>query len=282
MRDFLFTTPPFARLTDFAGLWAMEPTAMGLLLESIRRMDLSAHVREGMMRPTPVASTMELIPTKGDKRVALVKATGKLMKPQSSMGGTSTIQLRRDIRQAANDPSVSGILLAIESPGGAIAGTAELANDVKAARRKKPVWAHVDDMAASAAYWVASQAGAIYANHATALVGNVGTVYTVMDTSKAAEKEGVQVRVFSTGPLKAAGYAGTTLTDDQARMFQALADENQTHFDAAVRAGRSLTAKEMEAVRTGEIFSATRAKELRLIDGIRPLEATLSALADAH
>lgn len=282
MRDMPFVIPMFARLTDFTGLWAMEPTAAAVLAEQVRRLDLSAHVAANMARPQAVASAMELVPGRGEKRVAIIRATGTLMKPQSSTGGTSTIQLRRDIQNAARDPGVSGILLAVESPGGTVAGTADLAGEVKKARQSKPVWAHVDDQAASAAYWMVSQADQVWANHATALVGNVGTIFAVSDTSGAAEKEGVKVRVFSTGPMKAAGYPGTPLSDEQAAMIQRLADETQSHFDAAVKSARRLTADQMKAVQTGEIFTASRAKELNLIDGIRPFGQTLAALADAN
>ena len=281
MDDLPLLVPRFARLTDFLGLWCIEPTAAAAILAAARRIDLNAHVLAALAKPAPVASSMDLVSTKGDKRVAVVKATGKLMKPQSSMGGTSTLQLRRDIRAAAADPSVSGILLALDSPGGTVAGTADLAADVKAARRRKPVWAHCDDLCASAAYWVASQADQVFANSPTAMVGNVGTVAAITDTSKAADADGVKVHVFATGPLKAAGWEGTTLTDDQRAYFQALIDDNQQHFDAAVKAGRGLSAEQMKAVRTGAIFPANRAKELRLIDGIRPFEQTLAALADA-
>lgn len=280
MRD--LTVPAFARLTDFFGLWAIEPTAGNALASMLGGLDLAAHVRQGIARPVPVVSTTEMIPGGNDKRVAVIKAVGTLMKGQSSLGGTSTIQLRRDIRNAAADPSVSGILLAIESPGGTIAGTPELAADVKAARRKKPVWSHIDDMGASAAYWVASQADQVFANHPTASVGNVGTIFAVTDVSKRLETEGVKVNVFATGPLKSAGYRGTALTDEQRAMFQGLVDDAQQYFDAAVRSGRGLTAAQMEAVRTGEIFTAAKAKTLGLIDGIRPLDQTIAALLAAR
>lgn len=281
MRDLPFLVPPFARLEDFLGLWAMEPNAAALLMEHVRRMDLSAHIAASMAAPVRVGSTMELVPGRGDKRVAIIRATGSLMKPQSSTGGTSTIMLRRDIQNAVRDSSVSGILLAVESPGGTVAGTADLAAEVKKATRSKPVWAHVDDTAASAAYWMVSQADQVWANNGTAVIGNVGTIFAVQDTSGAAEKDGVKVRMFSTGPLKGAGYPGTPLTDEQAAMIQGLADQTQALFDAGVKAGRRLTAEQMKAVRTGEIFTATRAKELNLIDGIRPFGQTLAALAEA-
>lgn len=279
--DPLLSVPRFARLTDFLGLWAIEPGHAATLATLFGRIDLASHVAASVARPQPVTSAMEFAPGKGDKRTAVIRAAGTLMKSQSSMGGTSTIQLRRDVRAAAADPNVSGILLAIDSPGGTVAGTADLAADIRAARRRKPVWSHIDDLGASAAYWLASQADQVFANHATAKVGNVGTVAAVTDVSGAAEKDGVKVHVFATGPMKAAGWPGTKLTDEQTAYLQALVDESQSHFDAAVKAGRGLNAEQLKEVRSGAIYPAARAKDLKLIDGIRPLEETLAALAAA-
>jgi ClpP class serine protease len=167
----------------------------------------------------------------------VIEARGLLMKQQSWMGGTATLQLRRDIRAAAADPNVSAILLAIDSPGGTAAGTADLAADVRAAARQKPVWAQIEDLGASAAYWLASQADQVFANTARRpMVGSIGTYQTVYDLSAAAEQEGVKVFHFATGPLKGAGMPGTPVTEEQQADFQGRVDAVQDSFDAAVRA----------------------------------------------
>jgi len=266
-----------ALLSDYVGLWAMSFDHAAALAAALNRCDLVALSARATASP-PAA---EMVATKGDRRVAVVRIVGPMMKGQSWFGGTSTIQTRREVRAAAADPNVSGILLAIDSPGGTVYGTADLAAEVKAARRRKPVWAHIDDLAASAAYWVASQADQVYANQAMADVGNVGTVGTVLDDSKAMEAKGVKVHVFTTGPFKRVGW-GNPITDEQSAYLQALVDESQAHFDAAVKSARHLSAEQMREVRTGAVFSASRAKELKLIDGIRPMETTLAALADAR
>jgi signal peptide peptidase SppA len=268
--------PAFARLSDYFGPWAYEPERFLAQWELIRSTDMARH----MATSSPSRnSNIEMISGRGGKSVAVIKILGTLMKSQSSFGGTSTVQLRRDIRQAAADPNVSGILLAIDSPGGTVAGTADLAADVRAARKQKPVWAHIDDLGASAAYWVASQTDAIYANSPTALVGSIGTLMTVYDVSVAAEREGVKALVFATGPLKGAGAPGSVVTDEQRAYFQGLVDDAQTAFDSAVRGGRGMNATQLTAVRTGAVFPASKAVDLKLIDGIRSLEKTVEALA---
>lgn len=271
-------TPEFSRLSDWLGLWAMETQAFEFLVEQLRRVDLVSHVSTA---PPPIVSALEKTPGKNSQSIAIVKMMGTLMKSQSSMGGTSTVQLRRDIRQAAADPEVSGILLAIDSPGGTSAGTDDLANEVKAARKSKPVWAHIDDLGASAAYWVASQAEQIFANSPTAMVGSIGTFTAVADSSEAASQAGVKVYRFATGPLKGAGTPGTPLTEEQRGYFQQLIDESQSTFDAAVKRGRGMTDKQVADVRHGGVLLANNAMGKKLIDGIQPMGKTLDEMARA-
>lgn len=268
-------TPRFSRLSDWTGLWAMEEAAFHAMIEFIRRVDVTAHVAE----PLPeIQSALEKMPARKGQSMAVVSIVGTMMKSQSSFGGTSTVQMRRDIRQAAADPEISGILLAIDSPGGTTAGTDDLANEVRAARRAKPVWAHVDDLCASAAYWVASQAEQIFANSSTALVGSIGTFVTIYDTSEAAAMNGVKAFRFATGPLKGAGAPGTPITEEQRAYFQQLTDESQTAFDAAVKRGRGFTDKQLADVRTGGVWTAENALRMKLIDGIRPLGKTVDEM----
>src|SRR5690606_31819803 len=129
---------------------------------------------------------------------------GAMTKQGSSFGGASTVRTRRAIRSAAADKSVSAIMLLIDSPGGSVSGTSDLADDVANAKKKKPVYAYIEDTCCSAAYWVASQCSAIYANP-TAIVGSIGTYMVVADYSRMAENAGVKVHCISTGKYKGAG-----------------------------------------------------------------------------
>ena len=272
------TVPVFPRVTDYAGLWAIEPAAAGRLVDLARRTDLRLHVQAA---ETPkLQSTAEIVKAGAGRQVAVVRLAGTLMKATSSMdASTSTVQARRDLRKAAADPEVSAILLAIDSPGGTVAGTADLGADVRAAAKQKPVWAFCDDLCASAAYWVASQADRVYANAGTALVGSIGTVAVVYDLSAAAEKEGVKTLVFNTGPIKGAGTPGTVVNEEHRAYFQGLVNDAQQSFDAAVRKGRGLTEKQLADARTGGVFPAAEALRMGLIDGIKSYDAVVTELA---
>jgi len=277
MRPDLLHVPAFSRLTDWCGAWGIEETAGYRLLTRVRQTDLVSHIARAERKAVDPSYSVQ---REGKQGIAVIMLTGVLMKSIPSMEqGTSTIEARRALRKAAADPEVDAILLAIESPGGTVAGTFDLAADVKAAAKSKPVWAQIEDLGASAAYAAASQADKIFANNLTCEVGCIGTVLAVYDESEAAANDGVKVHVFKTGPLKGAGIPGTVVTDEHQQHFQQRVDEAQKSFDAAVQKGRGLTDKQLEAVKTGGVFGAQEAIRLKLIDGIQSFDQTVTALA---
>jgi signal peptide peptidase SppA len=269
--------PRFSRVTDFAGAWAIETGAGSLLWNRMRSTDLGRHVANA--EPPKLKAEVQTIPV-GRQNIAVVMLTGTLMKQASSMDeSTSTVQARREIRQAAADPSVDGILLAIDSPGGTVSGTYDLGADVKAAAAKKPVFAFADELCASAAYWIASQADKVFANSPTALIGSIGTLLVVYDLSGAAEDAGVKTLVFGTGPLKGTGTPGSAVNEAQQEYLRGIVKETQVSFDAAVKKGRGMTDAQLEMVKTGGVFSANEALSLNLIDGVQTFDQTMNDLA---
>ncbi|MEM1213792.1 MAG: S49 family peptidase [Planctomycetota bacterium] len=277
----------FARLTDYFGPWAIHtPVGVGLF-EKTRGMDLQAHVAE--RRQAPALQTQHVRAMDGTGQgvgggVQLIRLDGVLMKHVNSLDdGTSTVQARNEIRRAAADPFVDGIMLVIDSPGGTCSGTADLAMDVAAAAAVKPVHVHVEDLCASAGYWVASQADRISANNGTAWIGSIGTYLGLYDFSGLAAKEGVEAVLFSTGPLKGAGFPGAKITDAQREHFQERVDGLQLEFSAAVAAGRGLPVERVTpglegTLATGGVWGANEAMELGLVDAVEDFDTAMAAL----
>lgn len=274
---FPISVPTFARLDEYAGVWAIESTRANRLIDLMTAVDFrQIHAAlPGNASPSPGPS---MFPGKGGKNVAVISATGMLMKQRSSAGGTSTVQLRRDLQNAVRDPNVSAVLLAIDSPGGTTSGTMALANDIKAANRKKPVWAQIEDIGASAAYWIASQASQIFASVATTSAGNIGTYLVIRTKDDGEGKMQASARVFRSGALK--GIGEDEITDEQAAHLQQHVDGINSHFLEAVAKGRGLGKTAMSELADGRLLLANDAQAARLIDGIRPMESTLTALAN--
>jgi signal peptide peptidase SppA len=266
-------------LDQWLGLWCMEPDRFRALADRAARLDIHAHlvaVRNEAPAPKTASAGGDYPIASGG--VALISVSGPLMKHVSSMSrGSSTVLARRRIRQAAADEMVCAILLVVDSPGGTVAGTQDLAADVARAAAQKPLVAYIEDLGASAAYWIASQATKVYANP-TALVGSIGTYGVVYDWSQAAEQDGVKVHVIRAGAYKGMAEAGTAVTDAQLAEFQRIVDELNAHFLAGVGAGRRMKPDQVAALADGRVHLAAPAATLGLIDGVKTFDQVLREL----
>ena len=160
----------------------------------------------------------------------------------------------------AERDDIKAVFLDIDSPGGTVAGTPELAATVASINAQKPVYAFSSGLMCSAAYWIASQARAIYATP-SARVGSIGVVQAVIDDTAALDAKGIKVEVFAVGKYKAMGAPGTPLTDDQRELINSNLAETAGEFHAAVLArGRSIPPEAME----GQTFSGRQAQRFNL------------------
>lgn len=251
------------------GLYAIEPMVLRGLVAEAKARRLAEHpVDQPTIRTEQVA-----VPGQA-KTVAVIPFHGPVTKKRSKMSEASAIELRAAIRQASKDPTVDKIVLHIDSPGGAVGGIDDLAAEVREAKKLKPVVAYIEDLGASAAYWVASQATEIVANRG-AFVGSLGVYGVIHDTSGAYEREGIKVHVVSSGGAKGKGVAGvpvdeTTLSEER-RLIEAITDL----FKLNVREGRKLTHAATTDLFDGRVHMAGKALELGLIDRIGTFESAI-------
>lgn len=214
--------------------------------------------------------------------IAIIDIAGQMMKGESSFGGANTVALRKAVRDANRDEAVRAIVLRIDSPGGTVSGTRELAEEVAASDR--PVFAYVEDLAASAAYWVASQAKSISMN-AMGEAGSIGVYAVVTDESGRYERLGIKVHVISTGDYKGAFVEGAPVTEKQLEHVRELIEHVNEAFIADVVSGRSgkgvADVEAMREIADGRTFPGRRAQELGLVDRIESFDLFMSRVA-AH
>lgn len=151
-------------------------------------------------------------------------------------------------------------------------GTPEAADSVRLANLRKPVLAYADGLVCSAAYWIASQASAIYAMP-SAEVGSIGAYMAIMDYTRAAEMEGIRVEMFRSGKHKGMGYPGTSLRDDQREMLQAQVMDIAAKFKAAVRSGRGKPID--DECMQGQSFCVEAAAKCGLIDQVSDFDTVV-------
>lgn len=186
----------------------------------------------------------------------------------------STLRIQSALLEAENDPGVEAIALDVDSPGGTISGLESLA--ITLASCSKPTTANVGGQCCSAAYWIASQCKSIVAEPGAA-VGSIGVYCTVIDASRMADNEGIKVHVIRSGEHKGVGEFGAAISETQLAKLQAHVDEAARRFRAAVESGRKLSAEQVTALATGEVWFAEDAVSLGLIDRVQPITSDASA-----
>ena len=208
--------------------------------------------------------------------IGIVPISGVLMKrpdifSRVLLGATDMDEIREALDEAEERDDVQAVLLDIDSPGGTVNGTPELAAAVASLSKAKYVYAFSDGQMCSAAYWIASQADVIYASP-SARVGSIGVLLPMLDESEAFKQEGLKMEVFASGKYKSTGMPGVALTDEQRTWLQSMIDEINGDFRAAVLTrGRAIDPGAME----GQDFSGQKAFENSLTAGVMPDRATV-------
>jgi len=193
-------------------------------------------------------------------------------------GGTNSLALKNQLAILNADASIKAILMNIDSPGGEAMGIQEVADTIHAINKVKPVFAHVSGFAASAAFWIASQAGSI-SSEKSAQVGSIGAVKVILDVSEKFANEGVKAIVLKTGEFKMTGLAGSEVTEAQIVEEMKLVNAVFTDFKDSVMRGRGMTATKLNPLSDGRMFTATEAQTLGLIDKIDTIDSVFSRIA---
>lgn len=221
----------------------------------------------------------------GSHKIALIHGTGTLVRGSSAydpavgfLMGSETVT--GAIREAREDPTVKGIILRIDSPGGSALASDVIWREVDLARQEKPVVASFGDLAASGGYYVSCSADRIIA-HPSSLTGSIGVVYGKMVTGGLYNWMGMTFEEVQRGrnahlwselhrwtPEERAGF-----TD---KFIQAMYDR----FVARVSDGRGMTREEVDEVGQGRVWSGRRAVKLGLVDELGGWNAAIEAVKE--
>ena len=263
-------------------LWAIDPSKLQELL-AVLAFRAAGHTftAEEIQARVGVGPGSRGVSSNGS--VAIVPVRGVIAHRMGAMddssGWTSCERIGAMLQQVMADASVSTVVLDMDSPGGTVTGCQELAADLFALRGQgKRITAMVNGMAASAAYWLASQADEIVCIP-SGTTGSIGVFCAHEDVSAALEKEGVKISLISAGKYKVAGNPTEPLSDEERAIIQARVDEAYGWFVQDVARGRGVTASAVrKGYGEGRALSAKDAKAAGLIDRIATFDETLGRL----
>lgn len=192
-------------------------------------------------------------------------------------GGTSTQIAANSFREALADPDVSAIILAIDSPGGTVDGTQELADLIYSARDQKPVIALADGTMASAAYWIGSAASQVFMSSLTNIIGSIGVVQAHVDVSQAENMEGRKTTEITAGKFKRIASSYAPLTPEGRATMQDQVDQPYGVFVAAVARNRGVSQDTvLQDMADGRVFIGQQAIDAGLVDGVSTLDALIA------
>jgi signal peptide peptidase SppA len=206
--------------------------------------------------------------------IAVIQVVGSLVQRQALMDAESGLEsysnLSRMLNAALADDDVRAILLEIDSPGGEAAGLFDFAARVRAATKEKPIVAHANETAFSAAYAIASSASELYLPR-TGQVGSIGVITLHVDESARDERLGYKFTPIIAGDRKADFSSHAPLSDRGRAAAQAVVDDLYDVFVRQVASARNISEQSVRGTQAG-ILLAGDAVKARLADGVRTLE----------
>jgi signal peptide peptidase SppA len=204
----------------------------------------------------------------------IVHRNGGCVRPYSGMTGCDGI--RYNLAAALEDEAVKAIAFVIDSPGGEVAGVADLADRIFSARGKKPLWGILDESAYSAAYWLAAACDRVTVPR-TGGTGSIGVVWLHADLSKMLDKEGISVSILTYGARKADGNEFQPLSKEARARFQTAIDACGKLFTSSVARYRGMSTAAVEAQQATTYFGADGVKA-RLADAVLSPDEAFGAL----
>ena len=213
----------------------------------------------------------------GGAKVAVVQVEGVIGTEVSR--GLDTEDIVRTLSEYRDDPAIRAVVLRINSPGGVVAPTQEIATAVRRLREaKKPVVASLGSVAASGGYYVAVAADRIYASPGT-LTGSIGVVMQLANVEGLLKKVGVEYVVVKAGAYKDVGNFARPMTPEERRILQSLLDDVYDQFIGAVAEGRGLDPQTVRSFAEGRIYSGRQAQGLKMVDDLGGLDDAIDAAA---
>ena len=195
-------------------------------------------------------------PFTGGGRIALVSVNGPILSADPTLEW---------LRKVAQNPSVKGILVRVDSPGGGAAASQEIYDALKAVGQKMPVAVSMGSMAASGGLMVSMAGQRVFANHST-VTGSIGVRMDVPQLQGLMDKVGVGQETLVVGAYKDAASYMRPMTPEQRTYFQGVLNDMYGQFVDIVALGRNMPRDQVVKLANGKVYTGQEALRLGLVD----------------
>ncbi|MCL0071367.1 signal peptide peptidase SppA [Thermodesulfovibrionales bacterium] len=205
------------------------------------------------------------------ERVALVRVVGPILQAEDIV---------REIRRHTKDTSILAIALRIDSPGGGVAATQEIYEEVKRAAVVKPVIVSMGGVAASGGLYIALPASKIIANPGT-ITGSIGVMMKAPNIERFMDKLGIEMDIVKSGVHKDMASVFREMGEEEREILQGVIEDVHEQFIEAVSKGREMPIEEARLLADGRVFSGRQAMEVGLVDALGCLRHAIMVAAEA-
>ena len=209
--------------------------------------------------------------TPSGDRVALVEMFGPIHSSETVV---------RQLKKYKENDSVPAIVLRIDSPGGSVASSQEIYQEVGRVREAgKIVVASMANVAASGAYYISCATDTIVANPGT-LTGSIGVIFEFPNTEELFKKIGIRFEVVKSGKFKDIGSPVREMTSEERELLQEMIDDTYNQFVDVVATNRGLDREDVLDIADGRVFTARQGKEYGLVDILGDYEDAIAVAAE--
>lgn len=218
-------------------------------------------------------------------QIAVVFIEGTIMGGRSGgdfISGVSagSMTVMDHLRKAADDPTVSAVVLRFNTPGGSVPASQEIATEIQRLKKTgKPIIASMGDVSASAGYYLAALADIIVANPGT-ITGSLGVYMQVGNFEELYEKIGIEYYYIKSGEFKDMGANNRSLRPEEEEILQAMVDDIYEEFVGVVAEGRGMSVERVKELADGRIYTGNQAKEVGLVDQLGNYYDAIDAAAE--
>ena len=177
----------------------------------------------------------------------------------------------RQLRYFLKKEEVKAVVLRVDSPGGVVAPSQEIYDEVRKFAAKKKIIVSMGSLAASGGYYISAPATLIYANPGT-ITASIGVILKLSNIEALMDKIGIKSYTLKTGRFKDSGSPLRELSKEDRAMLQAVIDNTHEQFVRAVAAGRKLPVEEVRKIADGRILSGEQAMGMKLVDRLGTLQ----------
>lgn len=211
-------------------------------------------------------------------RIAVILAEGEIVSGNAE-GVISSDKFAKEIRKARKDDNIKAIVLRVNSPGGSVLASEVIWREMVEAKRVKPVYVSMGEVAASGGYYISAPADTIVAQPNT-ITGSIGIFGLWFNTKELLnDKLGITTDVVETGELSDFMNPTRDLTEVERKIVQTSVEKGYETFISKVAEGRGMNPEDVKAVASGRVWTGNQAIERGLVDVLGGLDDTIELAA---